>query len=416
MNFMRNVLRHRNFRWLFGGQFMSNVGNSLFILALFWYVQASTHSASDVAWVGFAMTIPSLGGFLTGFLADLVDRRRLLWITDGIRFVLVAIITFMVLANQANLAAIALAVVLVSVAGNLFWPASQALLPSLVPEEDLVSANGWMQSSGQFAQGLAALLGSIIIASVGVVMVFGFDALTFLVSVWTLLLLRLPSSASKVPAPRDALPRSAASWWQDTLQGLKTLWKWPMIRWVLPGVIIMNLAYAPFFTMSAAWSQEILHRGSFGYSMLVLAEALGNLLGGLMAGGLARRFQGVAPWVFSMILTLPILAFPAMHLLWGDFLALLAFGIGTGLVNTLFLTLLQQRISEALLGRVFATLGTIFGAALPLGTALSGIAVGGVGIGGIFWAASAAIVAAACYLGGAMVWHPEVRSQARLSA
>jgi len=409
---MSNALKHRNFRWLFGGQLTSNIGNSLFVLALFWYVQSSTHSPAKVAWLGFAMTIPSLAGFLTGAIVDIVDRRRLLWLTDSIRFLLVVGVTLMVAMHLVNLWFIAAVVCLVSIGGNLFWPASNAILPSLVPEEDLVSANGWLQGSGQFAQSFGALLGSIIIATVGVVVVFGFDALTFLVSVSTLLVLRIPSSS------RTAVNLQSyriGNWFKDTLEGLVTLWQWPMIRWILPGVALMNLAYAPFFVMTAAWSQEILHHGSFGYSMLVLAESLGNLTGGLSAASVQRRFPGILPWVFSMILTLAVAAFPWFPHLWSDFSALLVFGVGTGMINTLFLTLLQQRIPEQQLGRVFASIGTIFGAALPLGTALAGLAVGSFGLITLFWTAALAIVAAAAYLGSTITWHPDVRSEASLS-
>jgi len=392
---MNSALKHRNFRWLFGGQLTSNIGNSLFVLALFWYVQSATHSPAKVAWLGFAMTIPSLGGFLTGAIVDVVDRRRLLWLTDAIRFVLVAGVTLMVAHHLFNLWLIAGVVCLVSIGGNLFWPASNAILPTLVPESDLVSANGWMQGSGQFAQSFGALLGSIIIATVGVVLVFGFDALTFLVSVSTLLALRLPPTPTPAPGLQSY---RITTWFTDTRQGLATLWRWHMIRWILPGVAVMNLAYAPFFVMTAAWSQERLHHGSFGYSMLVLAESLGNLIGGLSAASVQRRYPGPVPWVFSMVLTLAVALFPAFPYLWIDFGALLVFGMGTGLVNTLFLTLLQQRIPEAQLGRVFASISTIFGAALPLGTALAGLGVAHLGLVGLFWVAALAIVAAAVYL------------------
>jgi MFS family permease len=194
------------------------------------------------------------------------------------------------------------------------------------------------------------------------------------------------------------------------------LWRWTMIRWILPGVAFMNLAYGPFFVMSAAWSQQILHRGSFGYSMLVLAESLGNLIGGLSSATVQRRFPGVLPWVTGMLVATAVAIFPGFSNLWIDFLSLLLFGVGTGMVNTLFLTLLQQRVPDEQRGRVFATIGTIFGSTLPLGTALAGIGVASVGLHGLFWIAALTIAGAAIYLGLVITLNPVVRRETLLSA
>ncbi len=392
-----NPWQHRNFRLLLSGQLVSNLGSSLFVLALFWQVQASTKNPQYVAWLGLAMTLPSVTGFLTGAIVDRVNRQQLLWATDLVRFLLVGGLTVLLMVHAFYFWLVMLAFWVVNLAGTMFWPAMQALLVDVVPIQDRTGAIGFMEASGQFSNSVAGLLGSFMIAALGAVVLFAFNAVTFLISAASLIALRLPRQPVAV-AHQDHRHWRLRDWLAETREGLEGLWRWRVIRWILPPVIVMNLAYAPFLALSPAWSADILHRGPLGYSLLILAESVGSLGGSLLAGVLQRRWRGSLPWNAGLGLSLLLLIFPVIPTLWADFAALLAFGLGTGMINTLFLSLIQRRIPDSILGRTFSTLGTVFGAALPVGTALAGILVRSVGLFGIFAAATAGIVAATIYL------------------
>ncbi len=402
-----NPLQHRNFRLLLSGQLVSNLGSSLFVLALFWQVQASTKNPQNVAWLGLAMTLPSVTGFLTGAIVDRVNRQQLLWATDVVRFLLVGGLTVLLMVHAFYFWLVVPAFWVVNVAGNLFWPAMQTLLVDVVPVQDRTGAVGFMEASGQFSNAVAGLLGSFMIAALGSIILFAFNAATFLISVASLIALRLPRRPGVLPT-RDRRRWHVRDWFAETREGLDGLWRWRVIRWVLPPVIVMNLAYAPFLALSPAWSANVLHRGPLGYSLLILAESVGSLGGSLLAGVLYRRWRGPLPWNAGLGLSLLLFLFPVIPTLPVDFGALLAFGLGTGMINTLFLGLIQRRIPDSVLGRTFSTLGTVFGAALPVGTALVGIFVGSVGLFGIFAAATAGIVAATVYLLTLLRFNPAV--------
>ena len=195
------ALRSRPFRLYFGGQVVSASGSFLQQTAIGWLVLERTGSPGDLGLVLAAGGIPSLlFGPWGGAVADRVDLRKLLVVTQTLYCLLAALLWALAAAGGASVAAL----VAIGVAGGVVQiadsPARQALVSRLVPPDDLssaVSLNGVVVNS---ARVVGPALAGVLIVTVGTTMCFGLNALTYLAVIAALLVIR-PRKAGGLRRP-----------------------------------------------------------------------------------------------------------------------------------------------------------------------------------------------------------------------
>src|SRR5579859_1712026 len=186
-------LRNRNFRLFWTGNFLSNIGTWMQNVAQGWLVLTLTNSSFWLGVVGFAGSIPFLIFTLFGgVIADRVNKRRLLFVTQTVMMVLafvLATLTYFKLITVWGVAAIAFAN---GVALAMNAPSYQALVPKLVPREDLT--NGIALNSAQFNMSriLGPTLGGYAMVLLGVAGNFFLNGLSFLAVLWALVRIRYP--------------------------------------------------------------------------------------------------------------------------------------------------------------------------------------------------------------------------------
>jgi CRP-like cAMP-binding protein/sugar phosphate permease len=174
------IFRKRDFRYLWTAQLVSTIGSSLTDLAAGILVFQRTQSALAVGLMLMATAIPSLFvGLIAGVFVDRFSRKKIMIASDLIRSALVFSIPFVI---QINIVLLYVVVILASSVKQFFDPAEQSVLPDVASEEELASANAFLQISsfGSTAIGFAA---AGFLASTGEIAVaFYVDALTFLIS------------------------------------------------------------------------------------------------------------------------------------------------------------------------------------------------------------------------------------------
>ena len=174
------LLRRPAFALLWGGELVSFLGDQVLFIALSLWVYEMTGSAAALALTLVATTAgQGLLGFLAGALADRVDRRAVITVTDVGRALLVAVVPLVL--PRSLPAGLALLMVL-SIGTVFFRSAIYALIPSVVPRHELATANALLQSTERAAEVIGGVLGSGIVLAVGYRMAFYLDALSFLVS------------------------------------------------------------------------------------------------------------------------------------------------------------------------------------------------------------------------------------------
>ena len=270
------ALRHRDFRLLWLGQIVSVTGSQMQFVAINWHVYLLTKSAFALGLVGLFRGVPiivcSLAG---GVVADAFDRKRAMIVTQSVMLLTAALLTAETLAGLKSVWPIYILSALSAAAQAFDTPARQALMPTLVPEEDFPNA----VSLGIIVFNIAIILGpaiaGFILAETGPAIIYGFNALSFLAVIGAVIAMRTSGKPDLQHGRREALSFGALK------EGLRFVWHTPII------VQTMTLDFAATFFASATlllpiFAQERLHVGARGYGFLAAAPAIGSVLTALV--------------------------------------------------------------------------------------------------------------------------------------
>ncbi|MGZ4203560.1 MAG: MFS transporter, partial [Thermoleophilaceae bacterium] len=188
-------LRHRDFRLLWSGMCVSLLGDGVFLVAMAWQVYALSNAPTALAMVGIAMTLPTIASLLLGGVAsDRFDRRRLIVGTDAVRGVAVGAVALLALTGSLQLWQLVALVALYGAGTGFFAPSFDAIVPELLPAEELGQANSLDQFVRPLALRMAGpALGGVLVSALGAGSAFALDAGTFMVSAAALLAMRTPA-------------------------------------------------------------------------------------------------------------------------------------------------------------------------------------------------------------------------------
>jgi MFS family permease len=244
---MLRVLRHRDFGLLWLGQAVSLVGDGIYLVAIAWLVLDISNEPSALALVGLAWTFPMVVALLiAGVLSDRLERRRLMIAGDLLRCAAIGAIAVLALAGTAELWHVVVLVVLYGIGEALFQPAFGAIVPDIVPRDELLQANAvreLMEPLGLRFAGPA--LGGLLIALFDVGVAFVVDAATFAISAVAIgLMSRQPPARKESGSMRRDLAEGfeyvrAHAWLWATLAGaaLFLLFTYGPMEVLLPYII-----------------------------------------------------------------------------------------------------------------------------------------------------------------------------------
>ncbi len=405
------VLRaNRNYRRLWYGQVVSQIGDWLDSVALFTLTLNLTGSGQAVGLLFLAEFLP--GAVVGPFAGVIVDRlpRKLVLIASDLGRALVVLLLLLV-REPADLWLLYLAVVAKVSLTAFFEPARSAILPALCSREELVAANAISGATWSAMLALGAALGGIVAGTLGVRTAFLLDAASFLLSAALIATVRVPrrraadrSGEPERPAP---YPRASAQGALSALrEGLHYVLTRHEVGWLTFSKAIWSLGGGVLLLLTL-YGREIAplgRDGAISIGLLYAARGVGTGIGPFLAlrlGGSGQRFlrRSVAVAFFisaagylalSFVTTLPLAA-----------LCVLVAHIGGSIQWVFSTTLLQARAPDHLLGRIFATEY----AALTLTTALSAYLTGvardagatpaalAVALGGIFAASGVVMLA-----------------------
>ena len=371
------LLRNRPFVLLWLGQIVSRFGDVLYYAGMLWLVKELTHSNTVTGLAGMAMALPQLTGPLAGVLVDRWPRRTVLLASDLVRGVLVLTVPLLAWLGRLNAWGVITVVFALSLVSQAFVPAKQAIVPELVDEDGLVTANSLDTMAQSGMQVLGFLISGALIVLVGPVHLFTLDGLSFFISALFIALMGTVRSAARPQTAAPAEPPSAASrgtFWNELREGVMFLLNTPLTRLVIPAAVVINFVFGPVMVLLPSYATDILGAGAKGYGYLEGALAGGMLLGAALLPILGRKLSQLVTMTGGIsLMGLSIVgAGFSSHLSWSLALMLLN-GVTNAAINVTFLTLLQSMVPKQLHGRVFSSLFTLVSVASPLGLGLSGV-------------------------------------------
>jgi len=358
------------FRFLLGSTTTSALGGSITAVSLSWLIYHFTGSTLDIAYLGLTGVLPGIVlGLLAGVLADRYDRRKLMVASDTVRaLAMLGLAVALYLVGFSLLLVLAVMTIVYSFSA-LFFPASQAILPRMIPKRQLEDANGLLSASSQIGYTVGSAAGGLAIAFVGAVAGLGVNAATYAVS--AILLLQI---APEFGRARERGGTSTRSIRGELAEGLTYMRNHLPVLEVTLGFLPASLFFPVVTNFFVVYAAVVLGPNPALFGYLVAALTAGAAAGALAVGRLrARRFAGLAMGVGLLVMggaaVLLVVGGSLLSALTGA--AILGFSLG--LIGTVYYSTMQAIVPNEVLARVLSIdmVGSLV--AVPAGLILGGV-------------------------------------------
>jgi MFS family permease len=280
------ALQHRSFRLLWMGQAISVAGSQMQVWALLWHVRLLTDQPIALGGIGLARILPVVVfSLIGGAVADSANRRRVIFVTQSVMSLVALALAWLTFAGQITLGQIYLLTAIQAMALAFDLPARQALVPNLVPAEDLPNAFSMQSIALQVGSIIGPALSGLVIAYWGQYYTYLIDAITFLGVIGALLLI------GEVPQKTRGSGRMQVKF-DDIVEGLHFIRRQPVIL----SSMLLDF-FATFFssanTLMPIFARDILHVGAIEYGWLSSAQSIGAMAAAAIISQLKEiRHQG----------------------------------------------------------------------------------------------------------------------------
>lgn len=355
---------NKNFRSFWFGQVVSQVGDRIHTLAVIWLVYSWTKSGTALGLVLIAATLPSvLISPWAGAIADRLNRKHIAIASDLVRSVLVLMLAGMAHYNVLNIPLIAVMTALISMASAFFNPATLAMIPSIVPTQELGRANAIAQLSGNASGALGFLVGSGLIAAIGVPAAFLCNGVSFFVSAMLILTINYQHS----------IYLKTVTFLADLKDGWNVVQSIPMVARLLGPLVVINFLFSSLSVLIPIFGEGVFKSGSAGVGVLLASYTGGMFMSALVLSAW-RIKSNISTLVTSSLLVVSG-SFVAMGLVAHlplFVVALVLIGFALNGANICLITMFQRVIPGEVRGKFFSLLTAVSLSAQPLSYGLTG--------------------------------------------
>lgn len=363
--FTRGILAafaHRNYRLLWTGTVVTQNGQWMQQIALGWLVLELTDSPAFLGYVGFARGIPMLFFSLpAGVLADRMSRKALMMLSQAAAAVVALVLTALVFLDIIEPWQVIVLSILGGTAMAFVSPVRQALVPSVVPRDNIANAIA-LNSAGQNATRIVGpSLAGVLIAAVGTAICFLIQTIGF---IWALI-----TSYQMDLGKGNDQHRVKAGVVQNVVDGFSYIRSLPILSGLILMAAVPTVIAMPYLQMLPVFARDVLEIGSTGLGMLMAASGAGALSGALLFAAYGSRIRRQGTFMVATAAGFSLcLVFFAFSPWWQLSLVLVALtsGISAGYMaqNN---TLIQLMVADEYRGRVMSVYMMTWGL-MPFGT------------------------------------------------
>jgi MFS family permease len=381
-------LKYRDYRLLWTGAVVSNIGTWMHLTALSWYVFLLTRSAFWVSFVTFANFLPTVLSPIAGVYTDQFNRKKLLVYAQMSMMASAGVLAILVWRNQANLFWVMALTFTLGTGFTFNGTTWQAYMPSLVPPQSMVNAIALNSAQFSVARVIGPAIGGVLLGVTGAGLIFGINAVSFAAVLTALFLIRTDS----------ARPQQQRTIRNLLVGGFAYTWRHRRIRAMIVVIGVMSFFGSPVTALLPIFAADVFGQGAAGFGTLAAAMGVGSVVGALAIGRRGRVTPRLIAGALVVMGTILIL-----------FASIPVFAIGVGLLvlfGSAFLIVIsgtnsdiQMHVDEAVRGRVISAWLLAFGATYPAGSLLAGLLAE-------TWGAPATMVVggAVCAVSGLVLW------------
>lgn len=351
----------RNVALFLSGQTVSLFGSMVVQYAVMWYVTLETRSGWAVALYAIAAFAPQgIVSIFAGVFADRMNRKVLAIVSDSVIAFTTLALAFLMMSGVDDLWVILVAVAVRSVGAGVQTPTVQAMIPQIVPGDQLMRINGIFQSIGSAMALVAPAVAAAVFAAFGIVQVFFLDVVTAVIGVGFLLKVAVPDI--------DRSQSEPTSYKQDLVEGMRYILTHRIVRWLL---IVFTIIF--LLTVAPSFITPLLIVRDFGpeqwkLAALEISFSIGMVLGGMVvATWLAKRSRMALIMVSTYMFGALIVGMGLTPNLWVLYGLMFLLGLSVPLFSTPFMTLIQETVEPEKHGRVFSYVSIVMALATPVG-------------------------------------------------
>ena len=362
-----SAFKSRNYRLYFTGQSISLIGTWMQKTAVSWVVYSLTHSTFMLGVTLFATMFPSfIFSFIGGVVTDRYNRYKLLLLTQLVSMVQAILLTILIYFEHYRVWEIISLSVLLGIINAFDVPARQSLVYEMVDDKkDLPNALALNSSMVNLSRLIGPGIAGIAIEKFGEDVCFGLNAISFIVVIISLLLMRFPKYISK-PHTKNIFV--------ELREGLIYIRRTPSIGFVLAMLALISLFVLPFSTLIPVYAKDIFHGTASTFGVIDSVIGLGAFSGAIFLASLKpgkdlRKILAINTFVFGAGLVL--FSHTTYYPLALIFASIGAFGMMSQI--TISNTLIQTAVKPAMRGRVISLYAMAFFGMQPLGGLIIGV-------------------------------------------
>ena len=377
-----SLFTNSNFTLLFGGSSISAVGDQFTLVALPWLVLKLTGNPAALGLVLAVMALPRAAFMLIG--GAVVDRRsprRVLLEARAVNAACIVILAVLVLTGAVHMWMVYLLALGIGLATAFAYPAGTAILPQLVPPQQLRGANALFMGMRQLSLIIGPVLAGFVITlgagggrphtvadARGMGLAFSIDALSFMFSLASLLMIRIHGDFHP--------PKATAGVFASVLGGIRAMWAdLPLRAFVLYVAMVSVFVGGPVQVGLPVLADTRLDLGAASLGILMTANGAGMLAGSFLSGMVFRVVRGHLGFMVLGCDSLSGLALAGLTLAHTTYIGavlLVCIGLLQGIQTIAIFTWIQQRVPQELMGRIMSILMFTFMGLGPISAAIAG--------------------------------------------
>jgi MFS family permease len=378
---IRAVLANRNFRFLWIGQTISQIGDGLTNLALLIVINQLTGSSAALAVMMVVIAVPQLiFGLVSGVLVDRWDRRRVMIISDILRGLLV--LGFILVRRPEQIWIFYVLGFLQAAVGTFFNPARTALMPNLLERDELLTANAFAQTTQVITAVIGSALAGVLVGVAGSAWpAFLLDGLSFFLSALFVLRIAAPRAAGlEAGGLRETVSQLG--------QGIQYLFSRRLLMGLILTFAVTMLGLGAVNVLIIPFLVNLLQAPTETLGIFDAAQVAGMILGGGLLAALAARLKTNQIIGIGMLLVgLFVGLFGASQTILMTLVCMFFIGLFIAPVQSTATTILQQTIPDDIRGRASSAMNTTISLANVVSMACAGWLGDQLGIRPVFWLA-----------------------------
>ncbi len=397
------ALRYRDFRLLWIGLLISNLGTWMQFTAMGFFVAQIARTphlaALDLGILGAARAVPVIVlSPLAGVVADVLPRRRTLFATNTTMAFAALLLALLASLHRLNLSNLVVISALNAAANAFDSPTRQSWVPHLVERQFVGNAVGLNSIAFNAPAVIGPAIAGVLIVWVGIAGSFYVNAVATLAVVVAVAMMQ----------PSRPIPQRGEAMLPAMRQGIAFLWSHPVLRWVILAFFLSAVLTRPYSQLVPALAVDVFHNGPQGLGWAVSAIGVGGFGGAIVTAMLAQRERRGALWLGAgVLMSASVFALGFTQSLLQALPLLFLTGVGTLALLGATNTLIQLLSPDAVRGRALAVYTMTAIGIVPLGSLIDGAIASSIGLERMF--ALGGAICAGVFL---VIWftRPAVRS------